>query len=325
MATSSSSANLPATSDPMRSGAVTTASSFSFTARTRHKFPTKLYHHFATPSSIFGRIPFLSRCEMMMLRLFLSVDVTGSTLFKAKAQSQAAVIWLETFEALFTKFPLMLTGELAVEFADESTLPRIDVWKVMGDEILFNAVPERAEHLVLLVRGLYSTMRRYEDIFFANQPLRLKASSWVATFPSPNIEIKIPELSSVGQEHVDYIGPDIDLGFRISKFARPSSVTLSIDLVDLLLRANNHHLLEFYLLGREPLKGVLFGRPYPIIWTRPTEQRFFFEPWEIDECSITKAASCADPTPHDTLVQEVAGIRRYLRKMQGIDRDSIGF
>ncbi len=262
-----------------------------------------------------------------MVRFFMSVDVAGSTFFKSSFSGSGEAGWLKHFETFFSAFPIMLTGQVGLEFLDEPTLPRLDIWKVMGDEIIFTCRPARPEEIALMLRALFGAMRRYEDEYFADLPLRLKGTAWIAAFPTPNIEIRIPELSSsdAGDGQVDYIGPDIDLGFRISKFARPSAVVVSVDLLDVLLRAANRAQVEYFLIGREKLKGVLFDRPYPIVWTRPAGEPFAFMPWEVEDCALTAAAATAKPTPAKKLAEAVEGMRSYLRKMHGIDRPRIGF
>lgn len=261
-----------------------------------------------------------------MVRFFMSVDVAGSTFFKSSFSGLGEVGWLKHFETFFSAFPIMLTGQVGLEFLDEATLPRLDIWKVMGDEIIFTCRPARAEEIALMLRALFGAMRRYEDEYFADLPLRLKGTAWIATFPNPNIEIRIPELlSDAGDGQVDYIGPDIDLGFRIAKFARPSAVVVSVDLLDVLLRAANRAQIDFFLIGREKLKGVLFDRPYPIVWTRPAGEPFAFMPWEVEDCALTAAAATAKPTAARKLTEAVDGMRSYLRKMHGVDRPRIRF
>jgi hypothetical protein len=53
-----------------------------------------------------------------MLRLFLSVDMVGSTQFKARFTGKGSEGWLDTFRAFFTNFPLMLAGQLAFVFLE---------------------------------------------------------------------------------------------------------------------------------------------------------------------------------------------------------------
>ncbi|WP_339822223.1 hypothetical protein [uncultured Parasphingorhabdus sp.] len=258
-----------------------------------------------------------------MLRLFLSVDMVGSTQFKAKFSGRASDGWLDTFHTFFTHFPLMLAGQLGFEFLDKEETPAVDVWKMMGDEVIFMAQPSSAEELASILRALLRTMKLYEQQHYEKLPLRLKGTAWLAEFGEYNIELDIPELSySDAAPHVDFIGPDLDLGFRLSKFARPASLVLSLDLVELLLGADNLSSVALYLVGSEELKGVLFGRPYPIIWMADAETGFDFLPWEIETCSMTASVTDALPTDNDTLRRAIDDMRLYLRKMHGIERDA---
>jgi hypothetical protein len=256
-----------------------------------------------------------------MLRLFLSVDMVGSTQFKTRFTGKGSEGWLETFRAFFTNFPLMVAGQLAFEFLEQDDTPAVDVWKVMGDEVIFVAQPASAEELTSILRALLRTMKLYEANHFAMLPLRLKGTAWLADFAGHNIELDIPELSASDvAPHVDFIGPDLDLGFRLSKFARPQSLVLSLDLVELLLEAGNLPTIALYLVGRQELKGVMFGRPYPIIWMHDAEAGFDFLPWEVEGCPMVASVVDAEPTPCEELQRAIADMRLYLRKMHGIER-----
>lgn len=257
-----------------------------------------------------------------MLRMFLSIDMVGATLFKARFNGEGSQGWLDTFRTFFTNFPLMLAGQIGFEFLDNvDSTPAFDVWKVMGDEVIFVTEPGTAEELTSVLLALLRTMKLFEESHFQELPLRLKGTAWVADFDGHNIELDIPELSaSETARHVDYIGPDIDLGFRLSKYARPASLVLSLDLVDVLLGAANADSAALYLVGREPLKGVMFGRPYPIIWMRQADEDFDFLPWEIEQCVMMAAAIAARPTPRAQVQGAIADMRHYLRKMHGIVR-----
>lgn len=259
-----------------------------------------------------------------MLRLFLSVDMAGSTEFKARFTGQGSGGWLDIFQTFFANFPLMFAGRIGLEFLDDPDAnPAIAVWKVMGDEVIFTAEPASAEELTAILVALLRTMKAYEDRHFEALPLRLKATAWLADFAGPNIEIEVPELSSGEGVHLDYIGPDIDLGFRISKFSRPASMTLSLDVLELVLGAQNAGRCAIYLMGREPLKGVMFGRPYPILWMHDAEAAFDFLPWEVEQDPLIAAAVKAQPTPPETLTAEIETMRLYLRKMHGRDRPPV--
>jgi hypothetical protein len=169
-------------------------------------------------------------------------------------------------------------------------------------------------------------MAAYEQEYLADLPLRLKGSAWLAKFPSPNIEVEVPELAKDGRTTpTDFIGPDIDLGFRLGKFAHPSTVCVSLDLLDVVLRAANRELLDCYLAGREELKGVLFGRPYPVVWARPAGVSSGFMPWEIEDSPIIAKAVADGPTPSGLLQETIDGVRLYLQKMHGVHQPPISF
>lgn len=259
-----------------------------------------------------------------MLRLFLSIDMVGSTEFKARSTGRGTQTWLDTFQTFFTRFPLQLAGQIGHQFLDDDTTPELEVWKVMGDEVIFVAEPSTPEVITGLLCALLQTMRRYEAEHFADIPLRLKGTAWVADFSSNNIELDIPELSSSqAPRHVDYIGPDIDLGFRLSGHARPQSLIVSLDILELLLQAKNRDQVELFVVGQEELKGVLFGRPYPIIWLRLAGTEFAFMPWEIERCAKMAKAVGASPSSDEQLGKAIADMRGYLRKMHGIQRGPV--
>lgn len=255
-----------------------------------------------------------------MLRLFLSVDMVGSTEFKARFTGQGADGWLSVFRTFFTEFPLMAAGQIGFAFLDDPVTPAIDVWKVMGDEVLFTVDPQSPEELTTILVALLRTMRLYEAKHFPDMPLRLKGTAWLADVDGPNIRVEIPELSSGAGAHFDFIGPDIDLGFRITRFARPGVMVVSLEVLEAVLAAANGEAAALYLLGREPLKGVMFGQAYPMIWMRMADEAFPFLPWEIDRDPLIAQAAKAEPSPRAELQQAVDDMRHYLRKVHGRDR-----
>lgn len=254
-----------------------------------------------------------------MLRLFISIDMVGSTQFKA--QCSGAGGWLETFRTFFTNLPLMVEGQLGFAFLEREETPAVDIWKVMGDELLFMAEPNSADELIIILRSVLKAMKLFEEQHYQKLPLRLKGTAWLAKFGEENIELEVPELTTGdGPPHVDYIGPDLDLGFRITKFARPALLALSLDLVEALLDSEDAQGIDLYHVGAEPLKGVMFGRPYPVVWMPDPETGFDFLPWELDICPLCAAVTKAEPTPQEELREAIGDMRHYLSKMHGIDR-----
>lgn len=246
-----------------------------------------------------------------MLRLFLSVDMAGSTEFKSRLGAQGADGWLEIFQAFFTRFPLMVAGQIGFEFLDEDATPAIDVWKVMGDEVVFVSTPQSPEEVTSTLLALLRTLNLYEERHFRDLPLRLKATAWLADFDGRNIEIEIPELSSAARgTHLDFIGPDIDLGFRISKHAPPGALVVSADVLEMILGAENRARADFRIVGSETLKGVMFGRPYPIVWMLGAGEAFVFSQTEVEQNPQMAAAASSSPASTHDLRQTIEAVRR---------------
>ena len=253
-----------------------------------------------------------------MIRLFMSTDLAGSTLYKANCAHKGDANWLDVFRGFFRDYPLVVMGQVGMEFLAEDRLPEVSVWKFMGDEAIFTCVPQSPAEVTSLVRAHLQAMAAYERQYLADLPLRLKGTAWLAAFPSPNIEIEVPELAQrEGAMQTDFIGPDIDLGFRISKFSAPGTVCVSLDVLEAVLRAENRDLLDFFLVGREELKGVLFGRPYPAIWAVPAGEPPNFLPWEIEDSPRIAKAVAEGPAAPEKLAQAIDGIRLFLHKMHG--------
>jgi len=101
-----------------------------------------------------------------------------------------------------------------------------------------------------------------------NIPLRLKGAAWIAGFPVTNSEIIIE--TDAGRT-MDFLGPSIDLGFRLAKFSDERRFILSADLALMLLDAVQRlevssTVFDLFLHGKENLKGIIDNKPYPVVW-----------------------------------------------------------
>lgn len=260
-----------------------------------------------------------------MIRLIMSIDIVGSTLYKATANNRNEG-WVSFFKKFYADFPILFNGHAAEEFRLGEESRAVTVWKCLGDELLMVAEPKSIDEVARLMCALSRTMAFFERDRLQRLPLRLKAAAWFAAFPDPNIEIVVPGLFH-GKEtvHADYIGPDIDLGFRIAKFAAPSMIVASLPLVEVLLDSAHAKDFDFYVVGRESLKGILFGRSYPIIWVRPSGERLEPSSWEIEDnplISIAKETGLASATDIRAMI---ADMRQYLMKMHDVNMSPVEF
>ncbi|GAV19678.1 hypothetical protein MMIC_P0629 [Mariprofundus micogutta] len=71
----------------------------------------------------------------------------------------------------------------------------------------------------------------------------------------------------------DFIGPSIDIGFRVASLSTPRKMMVSVDLALLVAKVrgatspeDNPPMLDLRYDGKKILKGVLDNKPYPMFW-----------------------------------------------------------
>lgn len=228
------------------------------------------------------------------IRLFLSVDLTGSTAFKSKHESAK---WRAAFREFYGRFPLSFEDSFkercdvigGMSPQEKGALPQ--VWKTIGDEILFVNRVHSITHLAAYVAAFSETLHSFgKYIGDTYDGLNAKGNGWVAAFPSPNTSIAVshtagadPYAGDNGLESeefeskvdespkdFDFLGKGIDGGFRISRNSSVDTFTISPALAYLLTEAaSNQGLtkfdLDFNFQEMQSFKGVLDGAPCPII------------------------------------------------------------
>lgn len=252
------------------------------------------------------------------LRLFLSLDIVGSTEFKhprgAKAPSDDDS-WVDPFLTFYR----LSVGQMAAQWeyvvrelkaaSNESKLFQFDdhppeFWKGAGDEVLFTKLVNSPLDAVAAVHSLILVMADIREQFAKNEQtkvLDVKGTAWLAGFPLNNTEIVLgtqngsevddrlaenyrllAQLDEKPEQRVnykiDYIGPSIDLGFRLCQRATPRRMIVSADLAWLICHIYRHigdadadkcPLLKKPKIGfdgRVALKGLLGGEAYPLFW-----------------------------------------------------------
>jgi hypothetical protein len=192
--------------------------------------------------------------------------------------------WASILTARFKDFHIGFVQELSkMGWTDPDDLARRHLWKLLGDELVYCFKVEKREHLHSYVVAFLQVLRRFdkEDVQ-ANIGIRVKGSGWIAGFPVRNrvVDLPAPELywrDAEGLYHpheyprTDYLGPEMDTGFRISKFAHPGFMVVSFDLAELLGQVQTTTQVRAAIVGWEVLKGVWNEKPYPIIWIAPHE------------------------------------------------------
>lgn len=228
------------------------------------------------------------------VRLFLSVDLTGSTQFKSKAD-HTSHDWLKAFQKFYGEFPEMFNDKYrdvcsqTPEIRDDepNCLPK--VWKTIGDEILFVNRVFSITHVGAYITAFGEALKEFGHEIHQLHSLNTKGNGWVAAFPSPNCAIGLSRDGGdplSGQQDLlteefeaqvddtphkfDFLGKGIDGGFRISRNSTIDTFTISPALAYLLCRAKRNvettkFDCEFHFHEPQALKGMVNGEMYPVV------------------------------------------------------------
>lgn len=191
------------------------------------------------------------------LRLFLSADLAGSTAFKQNGEPDE---WQKFFRNFYQQLPAFVIRH-AEELGERSDL--LKVWKLIGDEVVFSTQLtkwDQAARCLALFRSALFEFRK-ATIEATNGRLDVKAAAWTAGFPVGNIRVE--PMDGLGE---DYVGPGMDIGFRLVKAASPRRMLVSVELAWLLSLAERVRHFTFFLSEGLELKGVAKGQTYPCIW-----------------------------------------------------------
>lgn len=228
------------------------------------------------------------------LRLFMSVDLVGSTAFMVfhaehVGKNTPNPAWVQEMSRFYRGFPDDV--QRAFDNLEQPDNWPSDcgpkLWKTVGDEIIFCCRVLSLDHLALCVSAFVKALDKY-GTYLDERPgqpsLDLKGYAWVAAFPFPNVTVRVNNAGPASDEDLpdetteaeadkepsrfDFLGKDIDAGFRMGRNCSAESFALSIDL-SLLLASYGDRApltgLRYSYEGRQVLKGVLNERPYPII------------------------------------------------------------
>lgn len=167
----------------------------------------------------------------------------------------------------------------------------------------------------------------YDARLFERWPLRIRGCIWAARLPDQNIAIEIREMADMGGEdaYVDYLGPDIDLGFRLSPHAHFGQVIMSMNLAEVLVRMPNRHGFHFYYLGKQVLKGVYRGRPYPLFLVSQPNCLPEFWTWEVEDPPQYRTIREDPPMPAPDLIELAGKVRDYPNKVAKLGLEPLDF
>lgn len=245
------------------------------------------------------------------VRLFFSIDLAGASRFKyLTAAKDGDPGWPSTFIRFFemaaNRFRILLDAS-AREFGHDSY--SVEFWKTLGDEILFYSTQTDVTQPYWQMRAFASAVAElHKDLQRDfDGALGAKGIVWSAGFPIRNkrvlvdmtsgtsvyegdeettadVSVNMPTPSSI----VDFMGLEMDQGFRLGAHAYPGRLVASPDSAFLAARGyqvaagvlpsasvqdvavgqlvSSHPEFRVLQVGWETLKGVLGEFPVPIIW-----------------------------------------------------------
>lgn len=196
--------------------------------------------------------------------LFVSFDLVNATLYKTVHKGT----WTVDISAIL--------GHVIQTFTQKAN-DGYRFWKTLGDEVIFTKnVPYVFEVQDILDEIYREVIRINRDIASgeisktkSSHGLSIKSTVWAANISSTHeladnfyTEYQI----NANQIQPEYLGTDIDAGFRIAKYTSTNRVLISFELAALFFRDPllRRKMNRIHFLGVRSLKGIWEGVPYPI-------------------------------------------------------------
>lgn len=210
--------------------------------------------------------------------LFFSFDVVNSTSYKTINYYG----WAQVLNLLFNE----LREEVHIKINGS------EMWRVLGDEAIFiikiRNEDELREYINKIFRIMVSTIYKLKNGQFFNLDnnfnlmklqniLSLKAAAWIAAVNDvgdiSNKTIIQEDIDNIferyksqnGYEIFEFLGNDIDTGFRIAKQTQDGRMVLSYELAYLVAQKNEDQA-NLHIITYRKLKGVWKDKLYPVIW-----------------------------------------------------------
>jgi hypothetical protein len=217
--------------------------------------------------------------ETSYLCLFYSFDIVNSTAYKS-----VTIWWPVIIMELIQTIRKRVTGN--------QELANSQMWRVIGDEVIFVLPIQNKTMLVSSIDSIFKLLQEMvrslkNGNFIENidnqqakkdtallkdqtQMLSLKCAAWIAAVSDShnqanyynNISFDYPGTSQSPEMH-EFLGRDIDAGFRVKQETMDRRLALSFELAYLLKDIRRNCL---YIIDYVRLKGVWENSLYPVVW-----------------------------------------------------------
>lgn len=193
---------------------------------------------------------------------FLSFDLVNSTSFKTTYPN----VWIEKFESFYD-----CVEKNAHEISND-----IYIWKKQGDEVLLYFKLHTLQELQEVFDKIYNVLQKLIKTVKQSKgghTLSVKATFWVALVSEKHNDEKVLNLAinSLSGSY-DFIGSDIDFGFRIAEKSAGGVICVDPKIIAMLLNNLPPTLTMskfFQVIDFVQLKGIWDNRFVPITWYHP--------------------------------------------------------
>ena len=236
--------------------------------------------------------------------IFVSFDLVNSTLFKSRHMNMWPTFISSFYETVMNQFAVGRYRESSRNVADNEMQRTggFHLWKLIGDEVLlYHKVVSKEELYKTILhindkrtKLIEESINRYAELnspknkekckHLFYQYFEVKTTVWIGSCAgtaekvSPDYPNLVYDAMSYSNEDTDansqfdFLGPDIDEGFRLCRYAEKKQMIVSPKLVYLLLLSyendkdnTNIFNLNFKIVNYVAMKGVWENRLYPII------------------------------------------------------------
>lgn len=270
--------------------------------------------------------------------MFISIDLVNSTIFKTRFTKY----WPFVIQAFYDIVKIALgtetykTRPAGKYYIDKDTFDNekmktdgFRIWKLVGDEVLIYHKIVSIGEMLNTIQIMHEVTRGIIDLFIgkagdyfkedahqfaefqsiAKRHLSAKTTMWTAKCGNeikldyPNMFYDSSRYINCSETCLDFLGPDIDAGFRLCKYAEKNKVIVSPGFMALLSvqleRGEEHGLTgvisnAFRIVSYVELEDIWEKRLYPIFMFCPTidSSKDSISDWrdlfEYDECGTSR-------------------------------------
>ncbi|MEO5331885.1 MAG: hypothetical protein H7839_07655 [Magnetococcus sp. YQC-5] len=214
----------------------------------------------------------IPECFRSRSRLFLSIDLIGSTALKqGRIIKECRTGWRDPMLEFYHSFQHLFAQKWCLANTILNNLGRHDLdppklWKAAGDELIYSQLMLDSYQVCLAVRAWIEAAKFFRNDLRNKFPsLDVKMTAWTASFPVINTEIVLESdpnkvLSKNGtirsnvltsmfnklndyyskqnpekiNAFLDFIGPSMDIGFRLCGLSSQRQMPISVELAFIL-------------------------------------------------------------------------------------------